>query len=233
LLGEWRERVCIHKVNVAMLTSESDRAEAIHGLGSATAILELVESSRIISAVMKTLDASAGLIVVEYDESNAKAGRRPKRLPRTLRGPHGLTVPVPKERLGASGAVRVVNTPVAGRAGHAPTAGSQREEGGALHHRPGRIKRSDTSGMGTTIHHDAGNKSDLIEEDAGELDETLTARSASGTVYLLKKYTYPWADFPVRHVLDSTTHPSGRWAWSDGLQRRRGLRADEVRELSA
>lgn len=240
LKGAWRERVVIHKVNVCDVDfRESDRAEAIHGLGCRHWLYwSWWNKQEYISAVLKSLDrVGLGLIVVEYDEGNPTAKDEATKLARNMSVDRSVvTVPVPKDRMGASGAVRVVNTPVAGAQVmlQLQAACELREERFIV--AQAGSSRSDTSGMGT---HDPAmmqeSKSDVVEEDAGELDETLTGNSRDhGLVYLLKKYTYPWADFPVRHVTDVSPPDPERRLGSATMAFNLGvdLIADEVREVA-
>jgi hypothetical protein len=239
LRGPWRERVIIHKVNVCDVDfRESDRADAIHGLGIRHWLFwSWWNKQEFISAVIKSLDkVGLGLVIIEYDQGNPKAEDEAKKAAKNLSVDRSvMTVPVPKDRLGNE-AVRVVNTPVAGAQVmlQLQDACERREERFIIAQTGS--SRSDSSGMGT---HDPSfmmeTKSDLVEEDAGELDETLTGHEGEpGLVGLLKKYTYPWADFPVRHVADVKPPDPERRLGAATMAYNLGaaLCADEVREVT-
>lgn len=204
LIGTWRSRVVIHNVNcVDADFGEGDRADAIHGLGIRHWLYwSWWNKQEYISAVIKSLDrVGLGFVLIKYDQSNPQAKEQAELAAKNLSVDRSvMTVPVPADQMGRSGGVEVVNTPVAGAQMMLELqAACERREERFIVAQTG-SSRSDTSGMGT---HDTDfmqqTFANVVEEDAGELAETLTGTLEDpGLVSVIREWTYPWADFPVR-----------------------------------
>lgn len=240
LVGGWRERVIIHKVNCFdMPFEQGERADAIHGLGIRHYLhWSWFLKQEWITSVIQALDRlGLGLLVVEYDESNPQAKLEAIDAAKNLQAQRSVIV-VPRAKNSASeGAVRVVDTPVAGAQVmlQLQQACELREERFIVGQAGS--SRSQASGMGNEASAEfmQATKHDITEEDAQDLAETLTGSDKEpGLVSVIKRWSLPWADFPIRfrfkvkppnmeQLLGTCT-----MAYNLGLP----VRADDVREMA-
>lgn len=203
LVGGWRERFLLH--NFSCMDADfthGDRADAVHGVGLRSWLaFSWWLKFEFLGNVIRALDRTGlGFVVIEYDESNDKAKQEAVAAAKNMQTDRTILVVPRAKNSAADGSVRVVDAPVAGVQVTLlmQEACERREERMIVGQAAS--SRSETSGLGT---HDtdlqADTKQQILEEDADSLAESLTgSEEEPGLVSIIQKWTFPWADFPVR-----------------------------------
>jgi hypothetical protein len=207
LTGGWRERILLHQYNAHDCDfREPDQSEAIHGLGLKSYLYWecFWLKNEYLTSVIKALDRfGLGFVSVTYPSGNDKAKQEALDAAQSV-GVNRSVLVVPRVGDSDQGGVEIHETPVSG-------VQVMRDMVSVLDDKAERFiiaqtgsSSSKTSGMGT---HDPTfmmeTKARMTEEDAHELGETTTgSEQEPGLIHVIKKHSFPWADFPVRLVFD-------------------------------
>lgn len=209
LRGTWREQILIH-------TSDPDdgdyfdaeMAEGVHGVGIRSRIYWLDFLRRdYFGAVTEMLNRiGLGLVVIYYDASNNAAKQEALHMAKNFSRRSVIVMPRTNDGVSQAGAVEVVETPMAG-------AQVMLE---LQKHVEDQIERymifqGISAGGGTSNPLEGTGRSEFAKDtkskgclaDAYDHDETWTgSEEEPGPVSIIKKWTYSYADFPVRYVTD-------------------------------
>lgn len=239
LTGTWRNRFLIHQVNVMDADFEqADRADMIHGVGIRNWLYwSWWLKNEYVTAVIRSMDKlGLGFVTIEYDAANPDAKQEALDAGKNLSVNRSVLVVPMSPKSGAQGAVKVVETPVSGAQVllQLQEACEKREERFIIAQTGS--ASSETTGMGT---HDQSftqdTKYQLIEEDAWELGETLTGSEREpGLASIIKKHSFPWADFPLYFKFDVDAPDPERKLGAATMFFNLGgrLKEDEVREVT-
>jgi hypothetical protein len=243
LKGRWREFFTLHSHNPNDADYfEAEMAEGIHGVGIRSMIYWLYWMiTEYASWVVDSMERiGLGLVVIYFDASNPAAEAQAKDTAKNFSRRSVLVVPrIQTAGSGHSlGSVEVVEAPTAGAAVvlELQKYGEQKIEryivgqsmsGGA----------DNESGLGGTgrANFAAGTKNDIIAADADDLAETLTgSEQHPNLLWVVKKYTCPWADFPVRfvHDLEEPSPEQKLGAVSMAFNMGVAFKEDEVRAIT-
>lgn len=238
LRGEWRERFLLHKHEPDDADFfDAEAAEAVHGVGVRSRLFWLDWLGREWLANMSVFLQRAGLGVTVwyFEQGNAASQQAAETAAKEQstrvnivwpRGPQGGKAGAGVERLevpttGASFLLEakkwVADLQELYVVGQSMSSGSDKESG--------------LGGSGRA-QFARNTKEQIAQYDAANLDASLTGdEEEPGLVWILKRSTYPWADFPVRFVTDLESGESadkvqsGQTLLSVGVD----LKADELR----
>lgn len=210
LRGTWRERFIFHKVFITDGDADfhdATRGGAINGCGIRDALYWnwwLTQES--VTAIHDALERyGLGFIVIYFTAGDAKSEEEAKKVAKQYSRRSVLLVPRLTDGRAAEG-IQVVETPTAGITALMELMQQYRDRSERFI--IGQTLSSDHRGSGGlggsgAADMQAETKADIIAEDAMEHAESMTGSDREvGLVSMLKKYNYPWCDFPVRWVYD-------------------------------
>ncbi len=238
LRGSWRDRFVIHKHDVVDADYfDIELAEQVHGVGVRhwLAWTHWLKREYLAWIVDYMERVGLGVTIYEYDASNPQSKAEAEKAAKEQNRRSVILWPRwPNSKMG--GSVQRLETPVGGVDALLRMIEHIEEIEERLIVGQTASSRSDSSGLGT---HDTGpqeaTKADITEEDAENLEETLTGDDENpGLVSIAKRWTFPNADFPVRWKFDldrpdpKETLEAVNTAYSMGVD----FVKDEVRNLT-
>lgn len=244
LAGGWRESCLIHQFDI--LDQDYLEGEQAGGIGGVGLRHWLYWSwnlrDELLSWIIDHLERSGlGVVLIKYDQGNDEARKAAEDLAKKYNRQHVITIPVPPGTLnarvsGGAYGIEVVETPTAGIQVLDALRIRFEEQIERFIVGQGMSDGTDSTGsLGGTgrANFAQKTKADLIAEDAEELAETLTGSPKEpGLVSTMLRWSYPWADFPVRWRFDLETVdvPGKMEAYKAFVEMGGLLCEDEVRE---
>jgi hypothetical protein len=207
LRGSWREQIIIHSSDPDdMDYFDAEQAEAVHGKGMRDVIYWLDFLRRdYFGAVTEMLNRiGLGLVVIYYDASNSQAKLEAEKTAKHFSRRSVIVMPRTNDGVSQAGGVEVVETPMAGASimlelqKHVEEQIERYMIGQLISGGGGTSNPLEGTGRSEFA---ADTKSKTCMADARDLDETWTgSEEEPGPVSIIKKWTYSYADFPVRYV---------------------------------
>ena len=240
LRGNWREQMFIAESDPDdMDFFEAELAESVHGVGIRSRIYWLDFMRRdYIGWITDTLERiGLGLVVIYYDAGNETAKKEAEKTAKYYSRRSAITIPRSPESNWSGGSVEVVEGPTAGI-----TAVQE-----LIKHTEDQIERyinfqTVSSGGGTSNPLEGSGRSDFAADtkikgcmgDAEDFAESFTGdKENPGPIYTIKKWCYPFADFPV--WMEYTDEPTDAEKTAKMIVDFAGLgvgfKEDEVRDL--
>lgn len=206
--GSWRERVLVHhhhRVDADFF--DADRAEAIHGVGIRSDLfwinwIRLEWQARISDFVDRV---GLGLTVWYYEQGNAASYNNVKKAAEEQSGKMNILLPCPAGQTPGKGSgVQRIETPASGadllnRIIEPLRQDIERYVVG----QEASSKGDGSKGLGNeaSAEFQQDTKFNITQYDAWLLADTLTGCArAPGVVSIMKRWSFPWADFPVNFV---------------------------------
>lgn len=209
LRGGWREQILLHR-NYADDADyfDAEMAEGVHGVGLRSRIYWLDFLRRdYFGAVTEMLNRiGLGIVVIYYDQSNATAKQEALDMAKKYSRRSVIVMPRANDQLSQSGAIEVIETPMAGA-----TIMLELQQ-----HVEDQIERfmvgqSISAGGGSSNPLEGTGKAEFARDtktkrcraDSELFDDSLTGSDEEpGLVSIIKKWTYSFADFPLRFTTD-------------------------------
>jgi len=207
--GSWRDRFIIHSHEVDDEDFfEADKGEALYGVGIRDRLFWIDWMRReYLAWVVDFLErVGLGVTIWYYDASNPTSKAETLKAAKEQTRRSVILCPMwPDAKGGANPMIERIETPTAGT--EVLRAMIEHVEKIEERYVIGQTLSSNTegSGLGGTgvAYMHAETKHKIIAFDANNLAETLTGdENQPGLVSIIKAWTYPWADFPVRFVHD-------------------------------
>jgi phage gp29-like protein len=207
---KYRDKFIIHTYN----PDDADffdafAGDAVHGLGIRSWLYwSWWTKQEYITAVVDALERfGLGFVCIKFDMSNDQARQEAEKVAKNYSRRSIFLIPTDPTAMKSGNTVEIIETPTAGMTVQLELqrACEKREERFIVAQSLSSDHRGSfgLGGSGAAAFQKE-TKWDVIEEDSNDLAETLTGNELEpGLVSMIQKYTYPWADFPLRFVFDT------------------------------